>query len=204
MNWNKKITNITSGALLHHLIRPGTGVCMFGLVGDVQSVVRCESTPVATAWLWCNDTRHSCGSLVNQPQTSSSSGRVTHGLLPPNFASPTLHTSVLHYTENYVIYANCFGVECIHVILKCLSITRLNEYNLTVHTMSSNLTQLESLTIQLQLWSFLCIIFLNKHYNTQCNIATYDMSNSTNNTKSSTAVEKLRIAPYSYQKSSYL
>jgi len=84
----QEMTNITSGALLHHLMRPGMGVCMLGLVGDVQSEGRRQSAPAA-AWLRRNDTRHIWGSWVNQSQTSSSSGRVKHGFRPPYFTSPT-------------------------------------------------------------------------------------------------------------------
>jgi len=115
------MTNITSGALVHHLMRPGTGVCIFGLVGDVQSVARCAS---AAAWLWRNDTRHSWGSFISQAQTSSSSGRVKHGLLPPDLTSPTpaLHNSVTHQwlTTSFIIYTNCCNAQCVcmHVIFK--------------------------------------------------------------------------------------
>jgi len=90
MSWYmKQTTSITSGALVHHLMRPGTGVCIFGLVGDVHSEARCASAPEAAAWLWRNDMMHSSGSFVSQAQTSSSSGRVKHGLLPPDLTSPT-------------------------------------------------------------------------------------------------------------------
>jgi len=50
MSWYiKQTTSITSGALVHHLMRPGTGVCIFGLVGDVHSEARCASAPEAAA-----------------------------------------------------------------------------------------------------------------------------------------------------------
>jgi len=69
---------------------------MFGLVGDVHSAARCDSA-VAAALLRCNDARHSCGSLVNQAQTSSSSGLVRYALLPPDFTSPASQYVSLHH-----------------------------------------------------------------------------------------------------------
>jgi len=43
----KIINDITSEALMHHLMRPGTGFCMFGFVSDVQSVACCASDTTA-------------------------------------------------------------------------------------------------------------------------------------------------------------
>ena len=62
-----------------HLTSPGTGVCVFGFVGDVHSVVRCGCS--SAFWEWLSETRHSFGSARIHSVKSSSRSFVMPGLL---------------------------------------------------------------------------------------------------------------------------
>lgn len=62
-----------------HFTSPGTGVCVFGFVGDVHNVVRCGCS--SAFWEWLSETRHNLGSDNIHSVKSSSRSFVTPGLL---------------------------------------------------------------------------------------------------------------------------
>lgn len=89
----------TTGDVVHHRTRPGTGVCVFGFVGDVHKAARWDCA--YWRWTWYIEMRHSWGSIVSQSQINCSSCSGNSGLfdLEPTVSFSRI-TRVLTSTAN--------------------------------------------------------------------------------------------------------